>query len=111
MAYDVVIVSKEMGKGEESLTQTLMLGFIHTLAEREEKPKNIILYGEGVALTCKGSEAIDDLKALEAAGVNILSCGICLNFLELDKKLEVGGVTTMGEVVDILAASDHIIKP
>lgn len=111
MAYDIVIKSTEMGTGDEALTQNLMNAFIHSLTETDKKPKNIIFYAEGVKLTAKGSEALDDLKELDKAGVNILSCGICVDYFELTEKLAVGGNTTMGEVVDILASSDNVVYP
>lgn len=111
MSYDIVITTTEMGAGDKALTENLMKGFIHTVAEREEKPKHIIFYGTGVKLATKGSDALEDLKALAEAGVKILSCGICLDYYELDKKLEVGDVTTMKEVVDIMSASENIVQP
>lgn len=109
--YDVVINSDQMGKGDETLVETLMKGFIHTLAERENKPKNLVFYGDGVRLTCKGSESLEDLEVLDKAGVNILSCGICTDFYELSDKLMVGGITTMKEVVDIMSSSNNIVMP
>ncbi|MFC6323500.1 sulfurtransferase-like selenium metabolism protein YedF [Companilactobacillus baiquanensis] len=111
MSYDVVLKTTKMGDGEEALTKNLMLAFIHQLTEKDEKPKNIILYGEGVKLAKKNSEAINDLIEMEKVGVNILSCGICLDYFEISKKLGVGGVTTMEEVVNLLAASDNLIYP
>lgn len=109
--YDVVITSTEMGKGDQTLVETLLKGFIHTLAEKEHQPKNLVFYGDGVRLACKGSESIEDLEVLAKKGVNILSCGICLDFYEITDKLLVGGVTTMSEVVDIMAASNNVVQP
>lgn len=111
MTYDILLTTTEMGDGDKALTENLMKGFIHTVAEKKEKPNHIIMYGTGVKLATKGSESIEDLKTLESAGVKVLSCGICLDYYELDNKLEVGDVTTMKEVVDILASSENIVKP
>jgi len=111
MGYDIVIATTEMGAGDTALTENLMQGFIHTVAEKENKPSHVIMYGTGVKLAIKGSEAIEDLRSLESAGVKVLSCGICLDYYEVANKLEVGGVTTMKEVVDILAASENVVKP
>lgn len=109
--FDVVIKTTKMGEGDDALTENLMNGFVHTLAQKDKLPKHILLYGTGVKLTCKGSACIDDLKAIADKGVEILSCGICLNYYELSDNLEVGRVTTMGEVIDILSQSDYVVDP
>ncbi len=111
--YDVVIKNKGMGHGEdsESLTEKLMEGFIHTLAGKDKLPEHILIYGSGVQLTCTGSDCIEDLKILESKGVKILSCGICLDYYELRDELQVGGITTMGEVVDIISNSGYVFIP
>ena len=44
--------------------------------------------GPGAHLTCKGSGSLEDLKSLEAQGVEILTCGTCLNFFGLTDKLQ-----------------------
>ncbi|WP_010625458.1 sulfurtransferase-like selenium metabolism protein YedF [Companilactobacillus versmoldensis] len=111
MAYDVVLKSTEMGTGDKELTQNLMLAFLHTLTEKEEKPENIVIYGLGVKLAAKNSEALPDLKELENDGVNVVSCGICVDYYELNDKLGVGGITTMPEVVDILASDNTVVHP
>ncbi|EHI55995.1 hypothetical protein HMPREF9333_00777 [Johnsonella ignava ATCC 51276] len=111
--YDVVIKSKSMGHGEddEVLLEKLMVGFLHTLAGRENLPEHIIMYGSGVLLSCTGSDSIEDLKVLEEKGVKVLSCGICLDYYEIKDELKVGGVTTMAEVVEIMTTSDKVIIP
>ena len=37
------------------------------------------MYNGGVKLACTGSSSLDDLRALAEAGVEIMSCGTCLN--------------------------------
>ncbi len=109
--YDVVIKGTSMGIGEKALTENLMKGFLHTLTTKENLPEHIIFYGEGVRLAATGSICLEDLKDLEAKGVKILSCGICVDYYELSDDMEVGGITTMSEVVDIFSSSDSVIEP
>lgn len=111
--YDVVIKSTGMGHGEddEVLLEKLMEGFLHTLAGRENLPNHIVMYGSGVKLACTGSDSIEDLKVLADKGVKILSCGICLDHYELRDELQVGGITTMGEVVEIITTSEKVLIP
>jgi len=111
LKYDVVIKTTGMGSGEQELIDNLMKGFIHVLSQKEHLPQHIVFYGEGVKLTTKGSESLEDLLELEKRGVKILSCGICLDYYDLDDYLKVGGTTTMSEVIDIMTNSDLVVEP
>ena len=91
----VVIASDRMGEGAEELGKTLLKAFVFSLTQQDKLPKTILLYNGGAYLTCEGSPMLEDLKALEAEGVEILTCGTCLNFYGLTEKLAVGGVTNM----------------
>ncbi|RRD40516.1 sulfurtransferase-like selenium metabolism protein YedF [Leptotrichia sp. OH3620_COT-345] len=110
-SYDVVIKGTGMGEGEKVLVDNLMKAFIHTLAQRENLPAHIVFYGEGAKLTAKGSGCLEDLKELEKRGVKVMTCGICIDYYELNDHLEVGTITTMGEVVEILSNSNLIVEP
>ena len=48
---------------------------------------------------------------MEAQGVEILTCGTCLNFYGLADKLAVGAVTNMYTIVETLAGAGKVIKP
>ena len=97
----ILFTSNSMGKGDDTLGQVLMKGYIYTLSEMDTLPKYIMFVNSGVKLTTKGSESIEDLKALEDRGVEILSCGTCLDYLNIDlKALAVGSVTNMYTIVD-----------
>lgn len=97
----ILFTSNTMGKGDDALGEILMKGYIYTLSEMTELPKYIMFVNSGVQLTTKGSESIDDLKVLEDRGVEILSCGTCLDYLKIDlSDLAVGSVTNMYTIVD-----------
>ena len=68
-------------------------------------------YNGGAKLTTEGSVSVEDLKNMEAQGVEILTCGTCLNFYGLTDKLAVGGVTNMYTIVEKLASAGKVIKP
>ena len=107
----VAITSNLMGNGNDELGAVLMKGFIYALTQLDQPPKTILFYNGGATLTTEGSESIADLKALEEAGVEILTCGTCLNYYNLSDKLVVGGVTNMYTIVEKLAAAGRIIRP
>lgn len=107
----VVIDSLHMGKGDVELGRILMKGFIYTLSEMEELPKTILFYNEGVKLAIEGAESLKDLKSLEERGVEILSCGTCLNFYGITEKLRVGSVTNMYTILERQMKATRVIKP
>ncbi|MCR2044384.1 sulfurtransferase-like selenium metabolism protein YedF [Anaerosalibacter massiliensis] len=98
----IAISSSTMGNGSEELGKILMKSFIYTLTESIPYPATLVFYNGGVHLTCEGSEVIDDLKKLEEEGVEILSCGTCLDFFEIQDKLKVGGITNMYTILEKL---------
>lgn len=106
----VAIASDHMGHGNEELGKILMKGFIFALSQLEELPKTILLYNGGASLSTEGSESLEDLKNMEAQGVEILTCGTCLDYYGIKDKLAVGSVTNMYTIVEKLAKADKIIK-
>jgi selenium metabolism protein YedF len=100
-----------MGHGDDELGQLLLRSFLKTQAQLERKPDAIIFYNDGVRLCCEGSLLVDDLKGLEAAGIEIIACGTCLNFFELADSLAVGRVTDMLEIASRLADAGSIVRP
>ena len=65
----------------------------------------------GAKLTCEGSDSIEDLKKLEEAGVQILTCGTCLKHYGLMEKLMVGKVTDMYTIAERMTGADKVIRP
>lgn len=107
----VVIASDRMGEGKEDLGKVLMKSFLFAVAQLEELPKAILFYNGGATLTAEGSDSLEDLKNLEAQGVEILTCGTCLDYYELKEKLSVGSVTNMYTIVEMMNQASKIIRP
>jgi len=103
-----VIASDKFGDGDDSLGALLMKSFVYSLTEATEKPGNLIFLNSGVKLTCEGSDVLDSLKKLEDLGVEILSCGTCLDFYNLKEKLKVGSVTNMYTIVEKMNSTKTI---
>ena len=87
-----------------------MKGFIYALSQLDELPQTILFYNGGATITTEGSPSIEDLKTMEAQGVEILTCGTCLDYYGLKDKLLVGSVTNMYTIVEKLNNADKIIK-
>ena len=107
----VVLSADHMGEGAEELGKILMKSFLYALTQQDELPDTILCYNGGAKLTCKGSESLEDLKDLAARGVEILTCGTCLNFYGITEKLQVGSVTNMYDIVERMSSADRVIKP
>ena len=107
----IVINSDRMGNGNDELGKVLIKGFLFAVTQLEKLPKTMLFYNGGATLTAEGSDSLKDLKSLEAQGVEILTCGTCLNYYGLTEKLQVGSVTNMYTIVEKMAEADKIIKP
>ena len=107
----VVIAADHMGEGKEDLGKVLIKGFIFALTQLEELPKTILFYNGGAKITTEGSESLEDLKTLEAQGVEIMTCGTCLDYYGLKEKLQVGTVTNMYSIVETMNNADKILRP
>lgn len=107
----VVISSAYMGEGDEILGKVLMKSFLYALTSQDVLPSAIIFYNSGVFITTQESDMIEDLRLLENQGVEILSCGTCLNHYGLEDKLLVGGVSNMYTIVEKMTQASHVMKP
>ena len=107
----VVLSADVMGQGDERLGKNLMKAFVFALTKQDQLPQTILCYNKGAFLSCDGADTLEDLKNLEAEGVNILTCGTCLDFYGIKDKLAVGTVTNMYEIVEKMEQAKTIIKP
>ena len=107
----VVISSDRMGTGNDELGKVLIKGFIFAVTQLDKLPKTMLFYNGGATLTTEGSDSLEDLKSLEAQGVEIMTCGTCLDYYGLKDKLAVGSVTNMYSIVETQAKATKIIKP
>ncbi len=109
--FVVAVDTDAMGRGSDELGKTLMKGFLFAVSQLSSLPKTILFYNGGAHLTCNGSASLEDLKNLADKGVEIRTCGTCLNFYGLTDKLAVGSVTNMYEIVETLAKAGKVVKP
>ena len=107
----VYIHSTLLGVGDEALGSFLMKAFLKTLMDLETKPSRLILINSGVQLASEGSKVLDTLQALSEKGVEILSCGTCLDFYGLKEKLKVGIVSNMYDILQSMLEADRLIRP
>lgn len=107
----VVISSDRMGSGNDELGKVLMKGFIYAVSQLDQLPKTILFYNGGATITTEGSASLEDLKNMEAQGVEIMTCGTCLDYYNLKDKLAVGTVTNMYSIVETMNGAAKILRP
>ncbi len=106
----IAIGSDKMGVGEEKLGNILMKSFIYTVKETAPWPATMVFFNSGVYLTCEGSEILEDLKALESEGVEIISCGTCLDFYNIKEKLQAGEIGNMYTIYEKMRNANNTIN-
>lgn len=110
-ARPVILVATEfLGVGDDKLGTMLMKSYMYALTESDVKPKTMLFINGGVKLTTEGSDSLESLKTLESQGVEIMSCGTCLDFYGLKEKLAVGQVTNMYTIVEKMHGSTNTIR-
>ncbi len=102
-AGTVLLMSSEFfGKGSDELGKVLSKSLFFTLLETEPILQSIIFLNSGVKLVCEDSHILEEIIELEKKGVEILSCGTCLEYFHLKNKLCVGSISNMYVIVEKL---------
>lgn len=100
-----------MGRGDDELGHKLMKAFIFAVTQQEELPATMLFYNGGAKLTVEGSPVLDDLKGLAEQGVEILTCGTCLDHFGIKGQLAVGDVTNMYVIVEKMEQAVRVVRP
>lgn len=107
----VAITAETMGTGDDVLGRKLMVSFVYSLTQLDELPATIVLYNGGAHLSCEGSPALDDLRGLAESGVEVLTCGTCLDHYGIADTLAVGEVTNMYVIAQRLTGASLVVRP
>ncbi len=105
-----VLFIKDDKVGEGELGSKLIVGFLKSILELPKLPKTVICVNKGIYLTTKNTAAVEILQELEKKGVEIFSCGVCLDFYEVSDELKVGVVGNAYGTVESLLNSDGTIS-
>lgn len=107
----VVFISGEcVGSEEPELGKMLMNGFVGNLKNLEPKVSTVIMVNNGVKLATLNETTAAALKELADTGVEVLSCGICLNHYNLVDSLKAGKVTDAHTVGMKLVNADRVVR-
>ncbi|MEN6414521.1 MAG: sulfurtransferase-like selenium metabolism protein YedF [Veillonellales bacterium] len=104
-----LITQDKLGHGSNELGGILIKSFFFALVEKEPLPQTLLFINSGVFLTTEGSPVAEHLLELDKKGVQILSCGTCLDYYERKDKLLAGGISNMYEIVEKLSSAAKTI--
>lgn len=107
--FVIVITSDQLGSGAEELGRLLMKTYTYTLNETAPYPKAVVFMNSGVKLVIEGAETLENLQKLADKGVEIISCGTCLDYYKLKEKLKAGIVGNMYTIVEYMNKSAKVI--
>ncbi len=106
----MLVGSNYLGAGSDELGRLLMKNFIITLLDLTELPDRMLFINSGVLLTTEGSEVLEALEQLGNRGVEVLSCGVCLDFFHCKDKLVAGSVTNMFTIAESLVGAESVVR-
>jgi peroxiredoxin family protein len=64
----------------------------------------------GVKLVVEGSEALENIQKLSELGIEIISCGTCLDYYNIKDKLKVGIIGNMYTIVEYMNNAAKVIN-
>lgn len=104
-----VIFLNEEQCGSGPIGKSLLAKFLGAALNLDEKPVKVICVNNAVRITTnRGHECFEAIKKLNETGVEILSCGSCLEGYKLVDKLAIGEISNAYEIMDVLSKYEVI---
>jgi hypothetical protein len=105
----IIITRNGMGEADQVLQHRLIGTYLKLLDEHDLLPGAICFYSEGVHLAVEGSPVLETLQSLENKGVRLILCSTCLSYYDLTKKVRVGIVGGMGDILEAQRQAGKVI--
>ena len=110
MKNTLLIVTREgMGSAPHELQTVLVINFFRTLLNKNQIPKTIFFYADGIKLNIPGSVIEDQLIGLENRGTSIITCTTCLNYYNLSSEPACGTKGGMPDLISLIASAEKVI--
>ena len=110
LADAIILITREgMGFADTVLQHQLLDTYLRLLMENNSLPNAICFYTDGVKLAVEGSPLLDRLSQIERKGVHLIICSTCLNYFELTKKVRVGIVGGMPDIIEAQTRASKVI--
>ena len=89
-----------MGDAPAELQQRLAVKFLELIEDARSLPTKILFYTDGAKLACEGSAVLEQLRAVQARGVELIHCQTCLDYFGLLDQVGVGIVGGMPDIIE-----------
>lgn len=105
----ILVTNNGMGIADLPLQHKLAAKYFELLLQNNELPAAICFYTDGVNLTVTDSPVLDQLKALEAKGVRLITCSTCLDYFGIREDLQVGIIGGMPDIIEAQTKASKVI--
>jgi len=112
-AGGAVVLCKQpsFGAPNGDLGGILIRALFKTLLDVERQPDAIVFINDGVRLPCFDEAVIDYCRTLVERGVDVMSCGTCLDYFRVLGELKVGRVGNMYDIAETLLGARAVVEP
>jgi selenium metabolism protein YedF len=108
----VIFINKNtFGDGDKEFSNHLLNIFLQTVLESGHVPQAILLANSGVKLLDTNASFRKVLDDFKSKGVEVLACGLCVDFYELNDAIAKEQITNMFAICEYLFAADKVICP
>ena len=109
-SYVMMFAKDRLGEGSEELGNVLVGGLLLSTLAQETLPEKIIFMNSGINLVTEGSLVLSQLQELEAKGVELLTCGTCLDYFGKMEDLKIGRISNMHEILESMLNVSKVIN-
>ncbi len=111
--YAVFVGKDHVGEGDAELGRNLMKMALYTLSESDEVPVSLLFMNSGVKLVAGDEDDVDEIvghvEKLAERGCEVLVCGTCLNFYDIEEQLRTGEVSNMYDILERMQEASKVI--
>lgn len=108
----VVFIAKDtFGEGDRDFSVNLINVFLQTILQAGHQPQAILLANTGVRLLDPDLSVNKVLADFKEKGVDVLACGLCVEFYGLKDKIPKEQITNMYAICEYLFSAEKVISP
>lgn len=102
----VVLNKAQMGHGAQELGERVLKTFLQKSIALKDLDA-IVMFNEGVKLSAADSPVLGELTMLEEQGIDLVPCGTCVDFYEVEPA--VGSIGSMDAIIQAMNHADKVI--
>lgn len=110
LSYAVMFAKNRLGEGSDELGEALVGAMLNSIKAQDTLPEKMIFMNSGIDLVTSGSNVLPLLKELEIKGVACITCGACLDYFDKIDDLEVGRISNMHEIMEVMLSVGKVIN-